>query len=127
VGPSGWGESQDDVLQPRYAISSQAKHPEAAWRWIAFLSKQVREYSAPVRRSVAESAEFEQLVGSDIAVATKATLEDGLLLWPPGAFVRFGEELDMFRTAVNDILGGRRTAQEAMEWAQGQAESRVEP
>jgi multiple sugar transport system substrate-binding protein len=103
------------------AISSQAEHPEAAWKWIAFLSGQAREYAAPVRRSIAESAEFEELVGGDIAAATRATLEDGLVLWSPSAFARFGDELDMLGVAINDVLAGRRTAQEAADWAQRKA------
>jgi multiple sugar transport system substrate-binding protein len=110
-----------------HAISSQAEHPDAAWKWIAFLSRQVHEYLAPVRRSVAESAEFEELVGGEIAAAARAALEDGLLLWPPSAFTKFGEELDILRAAVNDILGSRKSAQEAMDWAQQEAARRAAP
>ncbi len=107
------------------AISSQAEHPEAAWKWIAFLGKQAREYAVPVRRSIAESAEFQELVGGDIAAAARATLEDGLVIWPPSAFTRFGDDLDTLRASIRDVLSGRSTAQEAMNWAQRQAEARL--
>jgi multiple sugar transport system substrate-binding protein len=107
------------------AISSQTEHPEAAWKWVSFLSNQAREYAAPVRRSVAESAEFEELVGSEVAAAARATLEDDLVIWPASAFTRFGDDLDTLRAAIYDVLAGRRTAQEATDWAQREAEARA--
>lgn len=107
------------------AISSQAEHPEAACKWVTFLSRQAREYAAPVRRSIAESAEFEELVGADVAAAARATLEDGLVLWSPSAYTRFGDELDTLRMAIRDVLAGRRTVQEAMDRAQREAEASI--
>lgn len=107
------------------AISSQAQHPDAAWKWIAYLSGQAREYSAPVRRSVAESTEFQELVGGDIAAAARATLENGLVFWPPSAYTRFERDLGILEMAISDILVGRSTAQEAADWAQRKAEARA--
>jgi multiple sugar transport system substrate-binding protein len=109
-----------------FAISSQTQYPDAAWQWISFASRQPHHYTVPVRRSVAGSAEYEQLVGSDVAIVARECLETGLFD-SPRVFTVFGGALDAFEAAVEGIISGDWTAQEAMDWAQREARARVGP
>jgi multiple sugar transport system substrate-binding protein len=114
-----------DLWVNGYAISSQSQHPEAAWQLVAFLSKGVPPRQIPPRRSHIESREYERLVGGEAAAVARDVLKNGLP-WPTRRF------LDTTRKAIG-ILGdatakigsGQMTPQEAMEWAQREAETRI--
>lgn len=107
-----------------YAITAQSQSPDACWQWISFLSAQVDEAYrlVPARRSVAESREYEQVVGREVATAVRASVENAII--PPSIdqFMAFMPGLEAFDRAVQRILAGEITAQEAMDWAQQQAE-----
>ena len=109
-----------------YAISSQTQHRDAAWQWVAFLSRQTRDYVVPVRKSIVESVEYERQVGEDIAALVQPSLESGLF-FSPRMYTRFEGTLDLFGEAVDRVTSGDWTAQEAMDWAQQQAERRIGP
>lgn len=57
-------------------ISSDTLSPDACWTWVEFLSEQTAGGLIPARRSLAESAEFEQAVGEDVAAAARASVEE---------------------------------------------------
>lgn len=103
------------------AISSQAQHPDACWHWIAFLSEQIPYVSTPARRSVAESSAYEEQVGADPAAAVRAALSDGLMFSSKKAYPRFTEAEEAFWLAIDDIIKGDSTPEEAMRRAQEQA------
>jgi ABC-type glycerol-3-phosphate transport system substrate-binding protein len=105
-----------------YFISSQSEHPEACWQWIAFLSEHTPTRQAPARQSLAESDEYEQQVGSEVAAVVRTSMEDALMLSPE--LVRFEHALGLFSQAFGTVLEGRSTPEEAMTWAQQQADSR---
>ena len=102
-----------------YAISAEAAHPEACWQWIAFLSQQSQASfgMVPPRKSIAESAAYEQLVGADAATVARQSMESAMLISP--ALVEFGN-LGVYGRAINAIMEGSATPQEAMTRAQQQ-------
>jgi len=108
----GWG----------YAMSSEARNPEAAWQWLTFLSEQMPSRSIPARRSLAESEAYQQSV-ADYAVV-EMTMEEALIV--PYAALWAGDEtgpqMEALFSALRQILGGYATPAEALSAAQQQAE-----
>jgi multiple sugar transport system substrate-binding protein len=123
----GWGiaplprdqQSATMTLVAGYYVSGQTDHAEAAWEWIAFISQEMPNQLTPVRRSLAESSEFEQQVGSNIAAVARASMENALLLSPE--LVEFEEALGLFAQAYEKVIDGTSTSEEAMTWAQQQS------
>jgi ABC-type glycerol-3-phosphate transport system substrate-binding protein len=117
-------QSAADAWVEGYGISSQTAHPDACWQWILFLSEQMPDRLMPPRRSLAESTAYEQLVGQEVAVTTRASLE-GALLVSPWTWAALGQAMNIFERAVDRIINGDTSAREAMDWAQREAESRM--
>jgi multiple sugar transport system substrate-binding protein len=115
-----------DLFVNGYAISSQTQHPDAAWQLVAFLSAHMRDHYVPVRRSHAESAEYEQRVGSNAAAVARAVLENAMPYSPRRFIDATLESLNILGEAAALIESGERTAQEAMYWAQQEAEARID-
>jgi ABC-type glycerol-3-phosphate transport system substrate-binding protein len=111
-----------------YAISSKTPHLEACQQWIAFLSKEMPYRLIPARQSLLESTEYEQLVGSDFAAVVRASMAN---VRPNRVIRGMSDELDgfidLFREAVNNIVSDDWPPQEAMDWAQGEARTRIGP
>jgi hypothetical protein len=74
---------------------------------------------APARKSLAESTEYEEQVGREIATVVQTSMDNVLLLSPELA--SYEESLDTFTQAFNTIMDGTSTAEEAMTWAQQQS------
>ena len=104
------------TLVEGYYVSSQAASPEACWDWISFVSQHIPRRQTPVRRSLAESPDYEQQVGSEVAEVVRASMEGALLLSPDLA--EFEEALGTFGQAFEAIMAQRSTPEEAMTWAQ---------
>ncbi len=139
---SGWPERWGMVPPPRstadtaldicgdlwvhgYAISSQTQYPEAAWRLVAFLSRQMVPRQIPPRRSLAESAAYEQLVGSEAAAVARHVLQHGLP-WPSRRFEDTTlQAIVILGDATSRIRLGQMSALEAMDWAQQKAQARI--
>lgn len=105
-----------------HAVSADTAHPKECWQWITFLSNQVRTPSdmMPARKSLAESDEYRKLVGSDVVDTAQASLENALPLSPAlSDFINFS----VYGPAINSILSGNSTPQEALTRAQQQSES----
>jgi ABC-type glycerol-3-phosphate transport system substrate-binding protein len=113
-----------------YVISNGTQHPEAAWRWLAFLSRQYidsnlsfadRAVVVPARRSLAEQhylPTLDQRSGIDGAALTvRAAAEQRVLQlnWPTG--------LDLVR-AANQVENGTTPA-EALAEAQTRIQQRA--
>lgn len=109
-----------------YAIYSQTQHRDACWQWIAFLGEQMPYRLMPARKSIAESTAYEQHVGADIAAVARVSMENAVLI-NPRAFGELGETMDIFAEAVGKIVNEDSTPQEAMVWAQEEAELRMKP
>lgn len=101
------------------AISAQAKHPEACWQWISFLSQQTPARLAPARRSILESQAFEQQAGADVVVVVRASIEHAFLLQDLPALEDLGR---LWAKAIDEVLAGKATAAEALIQAQLETE-----
>jgi multiple sugar transport system substrate-binding protein len=113
-------QSATMTLVAGYFVSRQTEHADACWKWISFVSQEMPNRQTPVRRSLAESADFQVQVGPDIAAVARASLENALLLSPE--LVQFEEALSLFGQAYQTVLAGTSTPEEAMSWAQQQSE-----
>ena len=109
------------MITSGYAISSDTAHPDACWQWVSFLSSQTQTpfNMIPARKPLAESAEYKELVGSDVVDVARASLEDSTPLSPAlFEFISF----DIYGRAINAILTGNSTVEEALTQAQQQSE-----
>jgi multiple sugar transport system substrate-binding protein len=116
-----------DLWVNGYAISSQAQHPDAAWRLVTFLSEQMPGRHIPVRRSLVESEEYERQVGSSAAAVARDVLEYGLSYSPRRFLDTSLEAIGILERALDMIESGARPPQEVMEWAQREADARIGP
>jgi ABC-type glycerol-3-phosphate transport system substrate-binding protein len=105
-----------------YAISNQTAQPEAAWRWINFLSKQMPDRELPARRSIVESKLYEEKVGANIAEVARNVVEDSVVP-PTGIEAMFEDDLEIFGQAVTEVMNGKATAFDALTQAQKQADN----
>ena len=106
-----------------YLVFSQTEAPDACWRWLAYLSEQMPHLMAPARRSLATSPAYEDRVGTEMAATVTSTME-GLLFFPPypSEFERAAS--DAFVQALWQVMEGEATPEEALQWAQQEAEKR---
>ncbi|HUV89085.1 MAG TPA: hypothetical protein VMY80_05500, partial [Anaerolineae bacterium] len=65
--------------------------------------------------------------GSETVAVARAVLENGLPYPPRGFINKTLESLTILGEAIVMVESGQRTAQEAMDWAQQQAETRIGP
>ena len=75
----------------------------------------------PARRSLAESKDFQDLVGAEAAEAALNSIQNVALISPD--LMQFGNSLDYFSQAVRDIVDGTVSAQEALDRAQDHAQA----
>lgn len=99
-----------------YSIVSDAEYPDACWKWISFLTRQVPPGGAPPRQSVVESEAFEEQAGKDVADVAKASIEHALFLSPAGWDI-YGT-LQLFTEAMHKVTGDGVAPLEALAWAQ---------
>jgi len=72
------GEAATTVSADGYFVSAGTAHPEAAWRWIEFLSRQPPDRYAsgtPARKSVAEETGYWKKLGDETATVYQYALE----------------------------------------------------
>jgi multiple sugar transport system substrate-binding protein len=105
-----------------YAISAHAADPDACWQWITFLSEQVHPGLIPARTSLLESTTYEERVGAEVVDVALESLESAEIISYWRLFSEFPREMQAFGHAVERILRGDVTVQEAMEQAQQAAD-----
>jgi multiple sugar transport system substrate-binding protein len=110
-------QSATDAVVQGYAISSSTAHHDACWEWIAWLSEQVPYRFMPARRSLAESSTYEDLVGTEVALVARASMEHAYI-YDAAVIGLFEKPVEAFEDALEDILQGHKTPQEAMDEAQ---------
>jgi multiple sugar transport system substrate-binding protein len=116
-----------DTYAVGFGISSQTQYPDEAWQFVSFLGQNAWKDLMPARRSVAESAEYEQEVGEEIATVARKIMENGSP-YSPELFTNFDERVrQVFAEAVPRIISGEWMPQEAMDWAQQEAEATLGP
>jgi ABC-type glycerol-3-phosphate transport system substrate-binding protein len=106
-------------------MSSGTANPDAAWRWMDFLSRQdVSEQGPfvrflPARRSVAESSGFWEDADEELAAALEYAVEHTYI-------PKITAGYDAFFEAVQDVLAGDKSVDDALAGAQTQAEADIE-
>jgi len=121
VGPPQQAERANVLFWGGFGIHQGTENPEAAWLWLVFLSEKIPQNLIPARRSLAESKEFQDQIGSDVADAVYKSMQSVTLISPE--LFQFGDSLEYFSQAIDDIVNGTASAQEALDWAQDQIES----
>jgi multiple sugar transport system substrate-binding protein len=114
-------QSATQAIVEGYAISSSTAHHDACWAWIAWLSEQVHYRLVPARRSVAESAAYEDAVGDEVAAVARASMEHAIII-NSAALSQFERAFEAYDEALRDILQGHQTPMEAMSEAQREAQ-----
>ncbi|HEY3232618.1 MAG TPA: extracellular solute-binding protein, partial [Roseiflexaceae bacterium] len=97
-----------------YLMSSGTQHPDEAWAWLSFLSKQAGSESGrpgglPARKSIAEQIGYWSQLDPEAAAALRATLARALPSPLPGDVdERIFQPLAQ---ALDDVIAGKPTAQ----------------
>lgn len=116
-----------------YIMSSGTEHPQQAWRWLEFLSRQQLDRQGtrvviagaslvPARASLAESSGFWDALDPATAAALRAALEAGT--YAQGATIDTSL-YEPLRAAVHAVADGERTAEEALRTAYATIADRV--
>jgi ABC-type glycerol-3-phosphate transport system substrate-binding protein len=104
------------ALAEGFFISAESDNPEVTWAWISFLSRQAPPFLMPARRSLAQSAAYEQAVGSEVAAAARAAVDDAILVNP--SVLGFETALNALAEALVQIRSGEVTPEIALTTAQ---------
>ncbi len=115
-----------------YIMSSGTQHPEEAWRWLSFLSKQEIKQpfegpdavsQLPARKSIAESSGFWSKLDEEGAAAVRATVERPTVAQTD---VIFDNNLfTLLDQAVSAVVGGEQSAEQALREAQTALDQRI--
>ncbi len=107
------------------SMSAGTAHPDAAWRWMDFVSRQAPPQAGPLiqfmsaRRSTAESSGFWDEIDAELAAALRYAIEHSYVRhWQTGYDA--GEE------ALEAVLGGEKSLEDALAQAQTQAEADID-
>ena len=108
------------------AIAANTPHPEAAWLWVDFLSRQLPPQKVPVRNSLLKSDAYEQMVGSQMAAVTREAILYTRILSPE---VDKQEEAmcSLFVGTIYKVMAGRAEPHAALQEAQQKAEALLVP
>jgi ABC-type glycerol-3-phosphate transport system substrate-binding protein len=105
-----------------YAISSHSKNPDAAWKWVAFLSQEVPFRMMPASKALAESKAYESYIGVDFAEMSRAAMQDAVL--PDQEMIRqIGLKMNIFMRVAEQIANGDVEVTTGMDAAQKIAEN----
>lgn len=103
-----------------FAISSGTANPEAAWRWLDFISRQLSDGSVsggpstlPARRSVVEASNFWSLLDKELAPALRYAVDHAFVRTRGGGVAQ----------AIEAILSGEKSVEAALAEAQSAAEA----
>jgi hypothetical protein len=99
-----------------FAISAETLHRDACWQWITYLSRQMTYRLVPPRRSLAESEEYEQALGEEIAEAALISLESAVT-FSPRIWTALANEYGAFVGALDQIVEGTMQPREALDAA----------
>jgi len=130
--PMEWDMNWDVVPLPRQQqaatlglvegvfISQTSAHPDKRWLWIKFLSEQMPQSLMSARRSLLQSAEYEQRVGNEVALTARVAVEEAIMVNPD--LLGFEKALGAMQKAFEAIRKGDVTPAEALDAAQQQSD-----
>lgn len=105
------------------AISKDSTHPDAAWEWIAFISRKPHNRLVPARVALAESPAYARLVGEDIARVGREAVNSAMFV-SGKTVTELSQSIDLFFETVDALVNRDLNVSEALQKAQQQAESR---
>ena len=111
------------------SMSAGTSHPDAAWRWMVFLSRQVIpelgsvNSRLPARRSVAEASGFWEMLDEELATVLRYAVDHSY-----GGVGGGGRSVYwvFLQTMEETILNGKKSVEEAMVEAQAQAQAKLQ-
>lgn len=123
----------NNTLMQAYAISGGSQHPEAAWRWLAFLSANIPAPVAssnisviPARQSIAARDGYWAQIDPEAAAVIKAALAQQPARIPPGDAPLFEMYRDeVFGTALRAVVKGSQSPVQAAAAAQTMLNQRL--
>jgi multiple sugar transport system substrate-binding protein len=101
-------------------IRKDTPNPQAAWRWVSFLSSQPMDWIYPARKSVADSPTFSTTFGKERAEAARAALQQSSLITGLD-LAGLQSNLDTLNSAVIMVVEQGLPATEALQKAQQNA------
>jgi multiple sugar transport system substrate-binding protein len=97
-----------------YAITTQCKKSLVCWQFVSYLSKQAPNSFAPARRSLVKSAAGRD---ADVAKIAQAVVDNSLMI-RAADLTQLTRAVDLFTTAVSEVVSGKASAAEALSTAQ---------
>jgi multiple sugar transport system substrate-binding protein len=113
------------IMTQDMSMSAGTAHPNAAWRWMDFLSRQDTSRQGPLvrflpaRRSVAESIGFWDETDKELADALRYAIDHGYVAQTTTGY-------DAFFEALEAVLSGEKSVEGALAEAQAQAEADIQ-
>jgi len=110
------------IVTQGLSMSAGTAHPDAAWRWMDFLSQQITSQQGPfvqflpARRSLAESSGFWDEVDEEMADALRYAIDHHYLAPNAAGY-------DAFFEALEAILSGEKPVEDALAEARKQTEA----
>ncbi len=119
-----------------YVMSSGTQHPQEAWRWLEFLSRQQLQQpfvtvdssqisEIPARKSVAEASGYWSNLDEETAAVVRAVLDRPSSLPPSGIFDARVSIFEPLNQALTAVLTGGKAADEALREAQASLDEQV--
>jgi ABC-type glycerol-3-phosphate transport system substrate-binding protein len=121
----GSGAGLTPVSADAIVMSAGTKQPEATWRWMDYIGRQSLGTMTmgirflPARRSAAETGGFWDSLNEEFAAALRYATDHSYVAREPVAY-------NAFEDALNAILKGEESAEDALAEAQTQAEAQIE-
>jgi ABC-type glycerol-3-phosphate transport system substrate-binding protein len=115
-----------------FVISSGTQHPQQAWRWLSFLSRQEIKPpyeqqdtlgQLPARKSLAERSGYWSKLDDETAAAVQAAIAHPRAPLPPSAFD--GRVFEPLVKALNAVVAGEQGATAALNAAQAELDARL--
>jgi multiple sugar transport system substrate-binding protein len=112
-----------------YIMSAGTQHPEAAWRWLSFLSKQpvTRPFAGPdvagelpARKSIAEQTGYWNKLDEEARAAVEAIVARPFT--PPPAYSPDPQLFAPLIEALSAVIGGEKQPEQALRDAQARLE-----
>jgi multiple sugar transport system substrate-binding protein len=105
------------------AMSAGTAHPEAAWRWLGFLSRQPPSHGqVPARRSVAEANGFWDELDEELASALHFAMDHATR----PSLADWGVAYEALNAELRAVFEGKKSVEEALVAAQVQAMADLE-
>ncbi len=102
-------------------VTRNSEHPDASWKWIQYVNSQPHSRLLPARVSLAESPEYAELVGDELATAGRQSMQNALLTTRQN-LSGLMNIVELFSLTMDSLVNQDLVVQDEMDKAQAQAE-----